>query len=100
RSYWWDRIESSSAMPVEITPMFEVLRTQGLPARLSRRMVLVCLTLVTMVGLPVVVAVQTPKAPPMKAGEVVRLDPDEARKGAAEARDGSSIELAKGLELN
>ena len=87
-------------MPVEINPMIEVLRTRRSPARRSRRVALAGLTLATLVGLPVGLAVQTPKQPPMKAGEVVRITADEARKSAAEARQASSLQLANGLEVN
>ena len=80
--------------------MMEVLRTKRSSARRSRRMAFAGLALAAMVGLPVVVAVQTPRQPPKKAGEVVRIDADEARKSAAEARQASSIQLASGLEVN
>src|SRR5688572_19496392 len=83
--------------------MIEVLLTIGSSARSPRRprwMALAGLALAGIVALPAVVAVQAPKQPPMKAGEVVRLGAEEARKLAAEARQASSIQLASGLEVN
>ena len=80
--------------------MFAVRRPTRSFARRSRRVALAGLALAAMVGLPAVVAVQTPKQPPKKAGEVVQIDADEARKSAAEARQASSIQLANGLEVN
>ena len=64
-----------------------------------RRMALAGLALAAVVALPVIVAVQTPAKPPVKAGEVVRLDAREARKAADEARKAASIQLAPGLEV-
>src|SRR5687767_2063725 len=69
-------------------------------ARSSRRITLAGVALAAIVAVPVVVAVQTPKKPPVKAGEVVRLNAREARKAADEIRKASSIQLADGLELN
>ena len=80
--------------------MFAVRRPTRSFARRSRRVALAGLALAALVGLPVVVAVQTPKQPPKKAGEVVQIDADEARKSAAEARQASSLQLANGLEVN
>ena len=39
-----------------------------------------------MVGLPAVAALQTSRQPPKKAGQVVQLDAEEARKSAAEGK--------------
>ncbi len=80
--------------------MTDVLRTESSSARSSRRLALTGLSLMAVIALPVVVAVQTPAHPPVKPGEVVQLTPDEARKAAAEERDSLSIQLADGLELN
>ena len=80
--------------------MIEGLRTKRSRVHRARRLALAGLALAAMVGLPVVVAVQTPRQPPKKAGEVVQIDADEARKSAAEARGASSIQLASGLEVN
>src|SRR5688572_3182661 len=80
--------------------MFAVRRPTRSFARRSRRVALAGLALAALVGLPVVVAVQTSKQPPKKAGEVVQIDADEARKSAAEARQASSLQLANGLEVN
>ena len=63
-----------------------------------RRTALAGLALAAVTGLPAVVAVQTPGGPPAKAGEVVRLDPEEARRAADEARRGASLQVADGLE--
>jgi putative heme-binding domain-containing protein len=81
--------------------MIDVLRSKRSPARRSRRAALAPLVLAAVVlGLPAVVAVQTPATPPMKAGEVVRLSPEEARASATAARQAASIQLASGLEVN
>lgn len=80
--------------------MIEIPRTSRSSARRSRLTALASLTLAAVVGLPVMVTVQTPGKPPVKPGEVVRLTADEARKAAAEDRQAASIQLANGLELN
>jgi putative membrane-bound dehydrogenase-like protein len=80
--------------------MTDVLRTESSSARSSRRLAITGLSLMAVMAVPVVVAVQTPAQPPMKAGEVVQLSAEEARKAAAEAKEGLSIQLADGLELN
>src|SRR6187397_54627 len=88
---------------METSPMTEVLLSRGSSTRSSRRprpVALAGLALAAVVSLPAIVAVQAPKQPPMKAGEVVRLSAEEARKTAAEARQASSIQLASGLEVN
>ena len=53
-----------------------------------------------MAGLPAIVAVQAPKRPPLKTGEVVQLDAAEARRAAQETRQAMPIQLADGLEVN
>lgn len=58
------------------------------------------LTLMALAARQAGVAVQTPAKPPMKAGEVVRLDAAEARRAADEARKSMPIQLAEGLEVN
>jgi putative membrane-bound dehydrogenase-like protein len=80
--------------------MTDVLRTESSSGRSSRRLALTGLSLMAVMTLPVVVAVQTPGRAPVKPGEVVQLTAEEARKAAAEAREGLSIQLADGLELN
>jgi len=82
---------------IEVLP---VRRSFGRFPRALWQMALAGLVLAAATGLPVIVAMQAPKQPPTKAGEVVRLDADEARKAAAEARQASSIQLANGLEVN
>jgi putative heme-binding domain-containing protein len=84
---------------VEIHPMFDLTRTRNSSAPL-RRIVLAGLVLAAIGALPAIVGVQTSRQPPIKAGEVVRLDAGEASKSAAEARRASSIRLANGLEVN
>jgi quinoprotein glucose dehydrogenase len=64
---------------------------------------LLAISIVTTVSIAlwqVDVSVQTPAKPPVKAGEVVRLSPAEARRSAQEARRALPIQLADGLEVN
>ena len=79
--------------------MIGVLRAGVSSLRSSPRLALTGLALAAIVALPVAVAVQTPAKPPVKAGEVVRLDAREARKAADEARKTAPIQLAPGLEV-
>ena len=80
--------------------MLEVLRTHRSSAHTRRRATAGGLLLTALLAFPVAVAVQTPASPkpPMKPGEVVRLSADDARKLAAEARQGLNIQTANGLE--
>ena len=86
--------------PGEVLPMIEEPSTRSSSARRMRRITFGGLMLAAVFGLPVVLLLQTPGHPPKKAGEIVRLTPDEARASAAEARKASSIQLADGLEVN
>ena len=74
--------------------------SKGSVARPSRRFSLAGFALAAILSVPVVVAVQTPKKPPMKAGEIVSLSAGDARKAADEIRKATSIQLADGLEMN
>ena len=58
------------------------------------------LTLAALAAWQAAVVVQTPVKPPMKTGEVVRLDAAEARRAALETRQSMPIQLAEGLEVN
>jgi putative membrane-bound dehydrogenase-like protein len=77
-----------------------LLRSRGSFARVSRRAALTSVSLAIIAGLPAIVAVQAPKRPPMKPGEVVQLDAAEARRAAHETRQAMPIQLADGLEVN
>ena len=70
--------------------------------RLLRRRLAVFagLLLVALVAWQTGAAQQTAVKPPMKAGEVVRLDAAEARRAALETRKSMPIQLAEGLEVN
>jgi quinoprotein glucose dehydrogenase len=80
--------------------MSEVVRPSRRSARRWHRRAVPAVVLTALVGLPVVVSVQTPMQPPMKPGEVVQLEPAEARQAAEEARQSLPIQLADGLEVN
>jgi quinoprotein glucose dehydrogenase len=58
------------------------------------------LTVVAFATWQTIVVVQTPSKPPMKPGEVVKLDAAEARRAAQETRQSMPIQLADGLEVN
>jgi putative membrane-bound dehydrogenase-like protein len=62
--------------------------------------VLIGATVIAVIAWQAGVAVQTPAKPPMKPGEVVRLDAAEARRVAQETRQSMSIQLADGLEVS
>jgi putative membrane-bound dehydrogenase-like protein len=80
--------------------MIDVFRSKRFSARPRRLMAFAGFALAAIAGLPAIVAVQTPTPPPVKVGEVVRIDAAEARATAAAARKDAPIQLADGLDVN